>query len=132
MTTLYRAADSDDVRVGYSFAAERSDAEAYRANPGFGGDSLYRTRVSMARVCDLTSDPWETLSDLLGESVRPARYQHHFARTLTADTAICERLAAMGYDWATIIDDYPEGCVTYVPLTADAAEAAECEMDEIE
>ena len=131
MTALYRAAGNDDVRVGYSFAARRVDAEAYLDNPGFGGETLYRCRLDLADVIDLTAG-WDALSEAIGEEVEPSRWQHHFASTVTSSDKMCEKLAAAGYQWARIIDDYPEGCVTYVPLTAEAADAAESAIEEIE
>lgn len=133
-TTLYRAADDDCVSVCYSFAREREHAEAYRDNPGFGGETLYRVRLDLGRVLDLTDegDEWEALSEIVGEEVQPSRWQYHFASTLTTCTDMAARVAAAGYDWVCFRDDHPEGCVTYVPLTAAAAEAAEEAMTEIE
>jgi hypothetical protein len=132
MKNIYRAAKDDDVRVGYSFAGRRSDAEAYLDNPGFGGPVLYRSRVDMAGMIDLTESPWETLSETLGEEIDPAHHQYHFPSTVTACNKICDALAAKGYHWARIIDDYPEGCITYVALTAEAADAAEEAMEEVQ
>ena len=130
--TLYRAADSDDVRVGYSFAGRLDDAREYLDNPGFGGGTLYRASVDLADMIDLTDDCWDTLSEAIGETVEPMHHQYHFPSTVTASDKICAKLAAAGYRWARIIDDYPEGCITYVPLTDDAADAAESAMTEIE
>jgi len=130
MKTLYRAASDDNVSVGYSFAARRSHAEAYLDNPGFGGPTLYRCEVEIDGLIDLTESPWETLSEALGSEVDPSRHQFHFPSTVTASDKIPEKLAALGYRWAKIIDDYPEGCVTYVPLCAEAADAAESAMTE--
>lgn len=130
MTTLYRAADSDDVRVGYSFASTRSAAVAYLDNPGFGGETLYRCRIEITDVIDLT-DGWDSLSAAIGEEVRPENWQYHFASTVTASDRMCARLAEAGYQWAKIVDDYPEGCITYVPLTDAAADAAETAMEAV-
>ena len=132
MRTIYRAAKDDQVGVGCSFAGRRSDAEAYLDNPGFGGPTLYTCQIELADMIDLTESPWDALSDAIGESVNPAHHQYHFPSTVTACDAICAKLAAKGYHWARIIDDYPEGCITYVPLTAEAAEAAESAMEEAE
>lgn len=45
VVTLWRAAQDDYVSDTTSFARRREDAEAYLDNPGFGGASLFRTRV---------------------------------------------------------------------------------------
>lgn len=132
MKTMYRAAKDALVGVGYSFAGRRSDAEAYLDNPGFGGETLYRCRIEMGDMIDLTESPWDTLSEAIGEEINPAHHQYHFPSTVTACDTICAKLAAAGYHWARIIDDYPEGCITYVPLTAEAADAAEAAMEEVE
>lgn len=127
---LYRAAENDSIMVGYSFAGRRQDAESYLDNPGFGGPILYRCRVTLSGVIDLTAG-WDALSEAIGEEVIPAKWGYHFARTVTASDVICERLASRGYQWAMIVDDYPEGCITYVPLTPEAADAAEEAMVEV-
>lgn len=130
---LYRAADDADVRPGYSFAARREHAEAYLDNPGFGGRRLWRTSIKPKRVLDLcvSVDEWHDLSDVLGRDIAPSRYQYHFARVITADAAVIDSLAALGYDWACFRDDYPEGCTTWVPLTEDAADSAADAMREV-
>src|SRR5262245_54421765 len=122
MKTLYRAANDDQVRVGYSFAGRCSDAKAYLDNPGFGGPTLYRCCIDMSHVSDRTESPWERLSEGLDDTIEPSHHQYHFPSTVTASDKICAKLAAAGYRWARIVDDYPEGCITYVPLTAEAAD----------
>lgn len=133
MTTIYRAADSDDIRVGYSFSEVRETAEAYRHNPGFGGSTMWQAEVELTDVLDLTDadDVWQALSDAAGETISPDRHQYHLPRALTADDSVCDLLAAAGYRWVRFVDDFPEGAVTIVPVSSEAADEAEEAMVEV-
>lgn len=131
-TTIYRAANHAEVRVGYSFSEDREVAEAYLRNPGFGGETLYAAVVELADVLDLTDaeDEWTALSDASGIAVEAAQYQHHFARVLATSDEICAALAAAGYHWVRISEDYPAGAVTIIPVSEDAADEADSTIDE--
>jgi len=132
MTTIYRASDFCDARIGYSFAADRETAEAYRDNPGFGGDTLFVADVELTGVLDLTesTDPWADLAEAAGMDLDQSRYAHHFARVLPTDDSVCEALAAAGYHWVRFRDDYPVGAETLIPVSEEAADEADGEMDE--
>lgn len=132
MTTIYRASDYCDARVGFSFSEDRETAEAYRSNPGFGGENIYSVDVELDGVLDLTDavDEWDTLSEAAGITIDPSRYQHHFARVLPTSDAICEALAANGYHWVRFNDDFPADAVTIIPVSEDAADAADSDLNE--
>ena len=123
---LFRAAADDFVRVGTSFAENRSVADAYTNNPGFGGPNVYIGDVVTGKVLDLTkeSDQWAGLSKATGEAIDQARSQFHFARALTENDELLTKLAGKGYSWVRFVDDFPEGAVTWVPVTDEAADAA--------
>ena len=132
MTTIYRAADYCEARVGYSFAESREVAEAYQRNPGFGGATIYRAEVDLSGLLDLSEsdDEWADLAAASGIDIDPAAHQHHFARVLPTSDAVCDALAAAGYRWVAIRDDYPAGAITLIPVSHDAADEAEDTMDE--
>ena len=133
MTTIYRAAEHCDARVGFSFAESREVAEAYLTNPGFGGATLYSVDVDLDGVLDLTdeSDEWQALSDACGIEISPDNYQH-FAAVLPTSDDVCEALAAAGYHWVRFNDDFPAGAVTIIPVSTDAADAADSDLEECE
>lgn len=124
---LHRAANSDLILVGFSLAENLDDAEAYLDNPGFGGSKLWVTDVSIddGKVLDLAEedDCWTALSAVLGYDVEPSRHQFTVGR-IFSDDDICEQLAELGYDWVRFTDDFPEDCITYIPVSAEAADAA--------
>lgn len=95
---------------------------------------MYAAKVTIADVLDLAEceDEWESLSEACGETIDPAHYGHHFARAITADDDVCTMLAARGYHWARFRDDYPEGCITIVPVSDEAADEAYHALTEIE
>lgn len=133
LTKLYRASDYAEVRVGHSLTGERETAEAYLDNPGFGGKSLHRTDVKLHHVLDLSEsdDPWGDLSEASGLDIDPAEHQHHFPRVLPTRDDICEALAENGYHWVKFQDDFPEGAVTLIPVSEEAAEEADGAIREI-
>lgn len=130
--TLYRAADDDDVREGFSFAEDEDAARAYMDNPGFGGSKLWRVNANVDGILDLSGDqdPWGTLSEIIDDEVLPEKNQYHFPSVITADSDIRELLRKKGYRWVKFDDDFPEGSVTYVPLSDDAVEEIESSIVE--
>jgi hypothetical protein len=132
MTTIYRASDYCDARVGFSFSEDRETAEAYMSNPGFGGENIYGVDVELDGVLDLTeaADEWDELSEAAGITIDPAQYHYHFARVLPTSDAICEALAANGYHWVRFNDDFPADAVTIIPVSEDAADAADSDLNE--
>jgi hypothetical protein len=132
MTTLYRAADYAEVRVGYSLTQSKNVAKAYQSNPGFGGSNLYKCNVELTGVLDLTEsdDVWADLSRAAGCDIDPDRFQDHFARVLPTSDEVCESLANNGYHWVRFCDDFPEGAQTIIPVSSEAAEMADDAMDD--
>jgi hypothetical protein len=130
--TLYRAAEDDFVTSGNSFTTEEDTAKAYRDNPGFGGSNLYKVEIEVNDVADLydSDDPFEALSEVLGEPIYPAEYQHHFGRVIPDSQEIQDALAAKGYQWVQFKDDFPEGATTLMPIGSDTADRLESEITE--
>ena len=130
-TTLYRAADDDYVQIGTSFSPDRETAEEYQKNPGFGGSNLYRTFIEVKKVLNLinSNDPWVDLSEVVGFEIDSSKYGYHFQRVLATDEDICEKVALAGYDWVAMTEDFPEGSVTYIPVSEEAVEAATYEIE---
>lgn len=110
MTTLYRAADSDYIDTGYSFAETRETAEQYLDNPGFGGRSIW--------TCDIEDDAL----DLRGMTTAAAAEQlglsdpgaigvdEWLPRTEDALAAVRDA----GYLWALVSESYPAQTTTWI------------------
>lgn len=127
---IYRAANDDYLSQGYSFAASKADARAYRDNPNFGGSTLYRSDIpSDHKVLDLTEEPWETLSSAIGREITPDMGGFMISQALQLQSRILDEIAEAGYDWVRYIDDYPADCITY---TICSATAEEIELEEVE
>ena len=97
----------------------------------FGVKTLYSANVDLDCVLDLTdeSDEWQALSDACGIVINPDHYQH-FAAVLPTSEAVCEALAAAGYHWVRFNDDFPVGGVTIIPVSVDAADNADSDLNE--
>ena len=123
---LYRASPDDYVTRGTSFAEDVETARAYQDNPGFGGSEIYSTRINPKNVLDLSDeeDQWTALSSAIGEEIEPSRYAYHFARSLTADDSLTDKLAESGVDWIKFRDDFPEGSITWIPVSDKAIDNA--------
>jgi len=112
---LWRAADDDYVPDAASFSAQRSDAEAYLDNRGFGGARLWRASVvvSDARVLNLYEqrDPVSYLSEEL-------ELQHPGAvgveEWIPMDPSVQDALRERGFDWVIVRDSFPENAETWL------------------
>ena len=144
--TLYRAAAPvPHLGTGSHWTPSRDAAQAYRANPGFGGSVLYRADVDAAHALDLRGASWRDLAEELLTDEEFASWaaqrdlDHpadlaawlkslapgaHLYETWEASGAVCDALAR-GYDWVRYIDSYPLGCETwrYLGTAPVAAEA---------
>ena len=125
-TTLYRATDDADetaIASGMCFAEERETAEAYRDDPGFGGEHIRVADVELDAVLDITADGGrrlDTLAAALGYDaphdiaqdwmLSGWRYPWEESRSVS------ERLRESGYQWLRYVDDYPEGAVTLMRI----------------
>lgn len=123
--TLYRAADDDLVIDAASFAETREVAEAYLANPGFGGGRLWvaEVEIDMDRVLDLTDcdDAVAVLADAVDLPNPGAIGADEWA------PRIADRIAAAGYDWLRVRESYPEDSITWIWVGGDEPEMTECE-----
>lgn len=123
---LYRAADDDYVSQGFSFAEDKTIAHEYTKNPGFGGRKVYSIDVPRGKVLDLTDadDPFSELSKIVGSAVDGENYGGYIARVVPTNSDIADALAAKGYDWIRLNDDFPAGAKTWQALSEQAQYSA--------
>ena len=129
---LWRAAQDDIIIDLACFAVDRSDAEAYLDNPGFGGPNLYYAYVTPKKVLDLFEErrPMPVLLEAAGldpEADDPGgvdvdEYVHR--------NRMADRLIKEGYTWVRLRDSYPAGAETWTWLGSSREE--EPEMIEVE
>ena len=125
-TTIYRAheaQESNNIRAFTSWSPDRSTAEAYTNNPGFGGAFVRTAAVDLSNVLDV--DPhsiagYRRLAEVL-EYENPAETAEDWwsigRRYVWEERGeIKQRLARSGYDWIRYEDDFPDGAITLVPL----------------
>ena len=121
--TLWRAGKDADVTRGTCFATERSAAEAYLDNGGFGGPILYCATVTPSRVLTIEGgqvrDALRAL-DAIGVDTTGAELRAETLAQVLDQDDVLEALAALGYDWVVYEDDYPEDCTTW-RVVSDAA-----------
>ena len=119
--TLYRAGDSDILTGATSFSADVDIAKAYLSNPGFGGKTIYKTKVKIdqSKLLDVSSNDDEEQTNTLLEA---AGIDHDYGNTTTdhllADEDVIEALQDAGYEWIKLKDTFPEGAETYTWLYA--------------
>lgn len=136
--TLYRAAAAESPYFGAEscWTADRSVAEEYRDNGGYGGPVVYVATVEIdeARVLDLTGVPSakiaRRLATVLGfrgdeRDAAEDRWSQAAKTFAPWETAPALRdMLAERYDWIVYDDDYPEGAVTWCYLGSDDIKAA--------
>jgi len=120
MKTLWRAAKDDYVDTGYSFAENEETARAYLANPGFGGGSLWQTRVQYTadQVLDLTGCTLSQARRLAG--VPSSSGAIGIDEWLPREVAVQEAFRAQGYLWALVRESFPEDTTTWIWLGTSA------------
>lgn len=113
MKTLWRAANDDYVEQGTSFTPKRSVARLYLDNPGYGGGSLYKTSVDLAKqpALDMTGWSWSDVRKYLGVDV-PSGIG--IDAWLPRDPKMLDAIRTLGYLWARVDESYPEGTVTWI------------------
>ena len=128
---LYRAGNSDVLTGPTAFATTKASALAYLGAPtGFGGDTLYSTRISyepseVLDVRDQSDDrQLRAIVDAAGQDEPGA---------ITADAfvmgdRVADALSAQGLRWVRLLDTYPEYSETWVWLGA----GDDPELEEIE
>lgn len=126
--TLFRAAKDDYVDTGYSFATSRETAEAYLDNPGFGGDTVYRARITYeeSELVDLTGVSVGELAQALGMGHPGAiGVDEWIPRT----PKVLDALRDMGFLWALVLESFPEETTTWIWCGTGADD--EPELDEL-
>ena len=121
--TLYRAANDDYISQGFSFATSRATAQAYLDNPGFGGATIFRTRIYVTEeVIDLTSWSVRKLAHHLGFSDPGAiGIDEWLPRTPDALQALREE----GFLWALVSESFPRDTITWIWLGTSEDEEPE-------
>jgi hypothetical protein len=113
--TLWRAAPDDYVPDAASFARRRADAEAYLDNRGFGGPSLWKSRITTSerRVLNLydEQEPVTFVAELLD---LPHPGAIGVEEWIPTRPEVQEGLAAAGYDWVVVRDSFPEGAEAWL------------------
>jgi hypothetical protein len=120
-TTLWRATvtetDATDVPVGSCWSPDRSTAESYLDNPGFGGGVLVSAEVKSVRVLDVRGNSARDLRPLAAavggdaQSWRDDGLDSVFA-VLENRSSVARAVASMA-DWVVYLDDYPENATTW-------------------
>lgn len=120
---LYRAADDDYISDTASFAETREAAEVYRANPGYGGSTLWMVDVEPQHVLDLVDerDPVRTVARLIGAPHPNAIGADEYV------PRVSDRIAAAGYEWVRVRESYPADTITWIWIGGDEPEMVECE-----
>jgi len=113
MKTLWRAAKDDYIEQGISFAPKKSTARAYLDNPGYGGATLYKTSVDLAKqpVLDMTGWKW---SDVRRHLNVKTPSDIGIDEWLPRDPEMLDRIRTLGYFWALVDESYPRGEVTWI------------------
>ena len=116
MTTLYRAADDDSLPTGCAaFAEAREVAEAYLANPGYGGATLWAAEVEIdeARVLDIydSADPVAALCEASGLAHPGAVGADEW---VPRDVALQDALYTRGIHWVRVRESHPADAVTWL------------------
>lgn len=128
---LYRATDTGYTGHGSCWTPDRDCAEAYRGNPGYGGDETITREIEVARrddgvldVSDESTATWQRLAELaerewtgnVAETFGGLSYAH----AIVEDRIGTRRLAEAGYRWVIFTDSYPEHCETWMYLGEEA------------
>lgn len=131
---LYRAADAEQpyTGIGSCWAEDPEAAEAYTANPGFGGPQVWvaDVEVDTDRVLDLVGvhDERRALARALYDDCDEAEDAYEDWRGSGYDYAYhvwqerrgVREMLSDRYDWIRYEDDYPDGAVTWVRLVGGA------------
>lgn len=113
--TLWRAADDDYVPDAASFARDRDDAEAYFDNPGYGGATLWRTKVRTTEEAVLNLyDERDPIGFLVEEYDLSNPGAINVEEWIPMDPDLQTTLREDGYDWIVVRDSFPEGAETWI------------------
>jgi hypothetical protein len=129
---LWRASDHDDVFAGMSLSEDYDAALAYTDNPGFGGSEIYYADVVVDGMNIFDLHDWLDLAIAIGldldadpDADRDLAMQApgYLASAVPALEVVKDGLKEAGYDWVRVVDDYPEGTITWQPISDDALES---------
>jgi len=113
---LYRAGDSDILTGATSFSPDLETAEAYLSNPGFGGKTIYKTKVTIApeKLVDVSSA--EDQAHAIRKAAGIKGMKSSSVEQLLANEDVIEKLQDAGFEWVKLKDSFPEGADTYTWL----------------
>ena len=132
---LYRAADpGEDAFQGISsWSPDRTVAEAYLDNPGFGGPQLYRSAqpVDSAAAFDCRGRENQLhLAQLVRPDADPDEVVDEWGRQtgwletgLSELTAVRAALERHGFHWAIVQDSFPAGAETWTHISPEWVDA---------
>lgn len=117
---LYRAAKTEYLPRFACFAEDRSDAEYYLDNPGFGGPVMYKAKVT-GRVLRVDGTPSECLRQLLEEAGVDVervleRNLGSCCGSVLGDYTEAHEILSERFDWIVFTDSAPEDCRTWMCL----------------
>lgn len=122
-TDIYRAGDKSEtgVKAFSSWSENKSTAEAYLDNPGFGGSVLRSEKVPLNRVLDADTTNrkgMERLAKQLGfdEGTGDEWFDNGWKYPWEESKSVKEALKRSGFDAIRYPDDFPEGATSIVPL----------------
>jgi len=122
-TDIYRAGDKSEtgVKAFSSWSENKSTAEAYLDNPGFGGSVLRSEKVPLNRVLDADTTNrkgMERLARQLGfdEGTGDEWFDNGWKYPWEESKSVKEALKRSGFDAIRYPDDFPEGATSIVPL----------------
>lgn len=119
MKKLYRATNDKKYTGQWScWTPDRKCAEAYRDNPGFGGENIISAEATGKIMWLDESNPYKELAEYLGiadwQELRG--YADFVYQVWENSPEVREQIIALGYSWIVYEDDYPQGCMTWVYL----------------
>lgn len=121
--TLYRAGTPKEsgVKAFSSWSAEKSTAEAYLDNPGFGGSVLRYQKLTLNRVLDVDTTSrkgMERFAKQIGfeEGTGDKWFDYGWRYPWEESKSVKDALKQSGFDAIRYPDDFPEGATTIVPL----------------
>jgi hypothetical protein len=121
--TIYRAGDKSEtgVKAFSSWSENKSTAEAYLDNPGFGGAVLRSEKVPLNSVLDADTTNrkgMERLARQLGFDAGTGDewFDNGWKYPWEESKSVKEALKKSGFDAIRYPDDFPEGATSIVPL----------------
>jgi hypothetical protein len=121
--TIYRAGDKTEtgVKAFSSWSENKSTAEAYLDNPGFGGAVLRSEKVPLNSVLDADTTNrkgMERLARQLGFDAGTGDewFDNGWKYPWEESKSVKEALKKSGFDAIRYPDDFPEGATSIVPL----------------